>query len=52
MSLDIIHVTDEIMSHVRDEIDSWLADNDLTLEFDTSSLEALVEETLIGSVEK
>ena len=52
MSLDIIHAVEDIMGHVQDEIDSWLADNDLTLEFDTSSLEASVEETLIGLVEK
>ena len=51
MSLDLIHAVDEIMSHVRDEVDSWLVSNDLTLEFDTSSLEALEEETLIGLLE-
>ncbi len=51
MSLDIIHATDEIMAYVRDEVDNWLASNDLTLEFDTGSLEALVEETLIGLME-
>ncbi|KKN26959.1 hypothetical protein LCGC14_0869550 [marine sediment metagenome] len=52
MSLDILHATEEIMAHVQDEIDNWLASNDLTLEFDTSHLEALVEEALVGLLEK
>ena len=39
-------IVEEIMVHIQEEIDTWLIDNNLTLEFDTIYLEGLIEEVL------
>ncbi len=51
-NVDLIHAVEEIMRNIQDEVDTWLMDNGLTLEFDTLSLEVSVEETLNELMEK
>ncbi|MHA2274241.1 MAG: hypothetical protein ACXAC2_00640 [Candidatus Kariarchaeaceae archaeon] len=40
------NIVGEIMVHIQEEIDTWLVDNNLMLEFDTIYLEGLIEEVL------